>query len=397
MARLYARGGDKVVWFNNTFDHYKKQHRFARTTIIEPEPNLTLVGLQGRPYTKNVSFQRIGHHRDVAADWQRIIQDMPRPDVIVASMPPLELARAAVRYGKRRSVPVIVDIRDLWPDIFLEVFPKKLLWAGRLAVSPFYSMLKESVRKASVISGVTEHAVDWARNQTGEPRGPFDGALPLACEPADVSDVAMAEAGKFWDSLGVHADSPELTVCFLGNLTRRIEFDTVLQAARMFPPEMAGKVRFVLCGAGDRAKDIADCAAQTQFMIAPGWINAPQIAVLMQRSQIGLLPYPSSDDYVRLLPNKFFDYCVGGLPILTCLKGHLTGLLRENGAGWIYGNNDPADLIRVLSELTDHREKVAQAAIGVAALARKYSGSKIYGDFREKLARIVAMNDVARQ
>ena len=111
--------------------------------------------------------------------------------------------------------------------------------------------------------------------------------------------------------------------------------------------------------------------------------------MLMQRSQVGLLPYPSSDDYVRLLPNKFFDYCVGRLPILTSLKGHLTGLLQKSGAGWTYENNNPADLVRILTDLCDHRERVVAAADAVAELAKDYTGSKIYGEFRERLSRIV--------
>lgn len=389
MARLYARGGDEVVWFNNTFDHYRKEHRFDRSTTIHPEPNLTLVGLQGRAYKKNVSVARILHHRDTATDWERIVKDMPVPDIIVASMPSLELARSAVRYGEKHNAPVVVDIRDLWPDIFLEAAPKGFEWAGRIAVSPFYAMLKEGVRKAAAVSGVTESAVDWARNHAGMPRGVFDGHLPLAYEPEEFFGAAMADASRFWDERGVRADSLELTVCFLGNLTKRIEFDTVLQAARQFPKEMEGKVRFVLCGAGDRAADIAACAAETKFMLAPGFVNAPKIAVLMQRSQIGLLPYPSSDDYVRLLPNKFFDYCVGGLPILTSLKGHLTSLLQKSGAGWTYENNVPSDLIRILTELSNDRARVSAATAAVAELAKGYTGKKIYGEFRDRLARIV--------
>jgi glycosyltransferase involved in cell wall biosynthesis len=390
MARLYAKGGDRVVWFNNTFDHYRKAYRFTQSTTIELQPNLTLVGLHGRAYSKNASMRRILHHRGVTADFRRIAKTMPTPEVIVASMPPLELSRTAVRYGKRHNVPVIVDIRDLWPDIFLEVFPKNLQWAGRLAIAPFYRMLKESVNKANAISGVTEHAVDWALKNAKKQRGQFDGALPLAYEPEEFSDAALRDAGKFWDDIGIRADSKALTVCFMGSLTRRVEFDTVLAAARMFPPEMERKVRFVLCGAGERAKDIEKCAAESRFMISPGWINAPQIAVLMKRSQIGLLPYPSSADFTRMLPNKFFDYCGGGLPILTCLTGHLSNLLAKSGAGWMYRSNDPADLVRVLTKLSEHQGLITRAAACVAELAKDYSGAKVYGAFRTKLDEIVA-------
>lgn len=312
------------------------------------------------------------------------------PDVIVASMPPLELARAGVCYGKANNVPVIVDIRDLWPDIFLEIFPKPLLWAGKLAVSPFYAMLRESAKGATGISGVSEHAVDWALAHAGKARDRFDGQLPLAYEQEDYSAEALGDAGRFWDARGVTADSGALNICFLGNLTKRIEFDTVLEAARLLPESLAGKVRFILCGAGDRADDIARCAAETKFMLAPGFINGAQIAMLMQRSQIGLLPYPSSDDYVRLMPNKFFDYLGGGLPILTSLTGHTGDTITRNGAGWIYRNNDAQDLVRIVLQMNSDRAAVTQAARHSAELATQYAAKTIYGAFRKRLAAMVA-------
>jgi glycosyltransferase involved in cell wall biosynthesis len=390
MAQLYARGGDEVVWFNNTFDHYQKKHRFAQSTITAPEPNLTLVGLQGRAYTKNVSLRRILHHRDVEADWWRITRTMPKPDVIVASMPPLELSRAAVRYGEHHGVPVIVDIRDLWPDIFLEVFPQKTLWAGRFAVSPFYNMLRESVRKSSAISGVSEYAVDWALGKVGRRRGVFDGALPLAYSPSQVDAAALAKAGNFWDAAGVYADQKFLTVCFFGSLTPRIELDTVFTVAQNLSADMQGKVRIVVCGIGQRAGEVQQCASQTPFLISGGWINAAQIAVLMQRSQIGLLPYPSSDDFTKIIPNKVFDYLSGGLPILTCLTGATGNLVTERGVGWMYRNGDAGNLARMLLDLSNHPEHISLAAARSAEVAKEFSAEKIYGEFRDRLIRIIA-------
>ena len=393
MARIYARGGDEVVWFNNTFDHYKKKHRYANPTVVSVEPNLTLVGLYGRSYSKNISVARIMHHRQVAANFLEVAETLAVPDIIVASMPPLELSRAAVRYGKKNNVPVIVDIRDLWPDIFLEAFPKPLLWAGRIAIAPFYRMLHESVNDAAAVSGVSEHAVDWALVNGGRPRRPFDGQLPLARQSEHASAEALESAGKFWDAFGITENSESLNICFLGNLTRRIEFDPILAAARMLPAHLNGKIKLVLCGAGDRAEDIDKCAKETNFLIAPGWVNAPQISVLMKRSQVGILPYPSSDDYVKLMPNKFFDYLGGGLPILTSLTGHTGDTILRFGAGWLYRNNNPQDLLSVIMELSGNRELVTQAAAGSAKLAKLYSADVIYGEFRERLKSIVKLKN----
>lgn len=394
MARLYARGGDTVVWFNNTFDHCTKAHRFPASRTIEIEPNLTIVGLHGRPYTKNISLARIQHHRDVASDFKRLAQGLSVPDVIVASMPPLELSQAATVYGNEHRVPVDVDIRDLWPDIFLEVAPKGLKWAGRIALLPFYSMLSRSVHGAAAVSGVSESAVDWALRHASRTRSQFDGALPLAYSPDEISPDALQKAEAFWDKEGIISDPEALTICFFGSLTPRIELDTVMEAAKRIPAELAGKIRIVLCGTGALEQAVRDCAMQTPFLSYHGWVDAAQISALLRRSQVGLLPYQSSPDFVRAIPNKVFDYLAGGMPILTCLTGVTGVLVTKNHAGWLYRNGDADDLVRHLVELHRDREQLAAAAANSADIAKDYSAAKIYGAFRERL---VAMIDAAEK
>ena len=41
-----------------------------------------------------------------------------KPDIIVVSLPTIEFSYEACRYGEKNNVPVIVDVRDLWPDSF---------------------------------------------------------------------------------------------------------------------------------------------------------------------------------------------------------------------------------------------------------------------------------------
>jgi glycosyltransferase involved in cell wall biosynthesis len=390
MAQQYARAGDEVVWFNGTFDHYQKAHRYECDTTIITEPRLTLVGLYGRPYHRNVSLARILHHRDVRAAFCRQARRLPKPDVIVVSMPPLELSLAAVRYGQAHGVPVVVDIRDLWPDIWLEVAPKPFQGAARLALQPYYRMLRISVDLSSALTGVSDHAVEWGLAHATRPRHALDGVLPLAYEPPVLAPQAVAEAERFWSERGIEGRPDRLTLCYFGNISRRYEFDTVFDAAEQLPEAWRDKILFVLCGQGERDSELRKRAARCASIVMPGWIDAAQIEVLKQRSQIGLLPYPSSDDYVRLMPNKVFDYLTGGLPILTCLRGATGELIEREGCGWMYENNAPDTLARILVELAQDPVRVRRAAQESMRVARLFSAAEVYGKFRERLGALVA-------
>lgn len=389
MALHYARGGDEIVWFNDTFDAPRKRHRFAIGTMLQAEPRLTLIGLHGSGYARNVSLARIRYHRQLANEFTRLAEPMQPPDAIVASMPPLELAEAMMRYGQAHNVPVVTDIRDLWPDIWVEVAPRPLWPFAKALLKPYYNSLARIVAGSSAISGVSELAVDWALSAGHRARNPFDGILPLAYEPPVLTPDEIARASAFWSAQGIVENGHDLVVCYFGVLSRRYEFEPVFRALEMMSAQERSRVRIVICGAGEAEAGMRSRLDPEGRIQMPGWMDAAQIEVLKRRAHVGLLPYPSSQDYVQLLPNKVFDYLTGGLPILTSLKGNVANLVTGNGVGWLYENNDAADLKRHLVRLEEDRAGVMKAAEKSVALAARYSAKKIYDDFRARLVAIV--------
>src|SRR5207247_1738128 len=95
LADLLHRRGHTVVWWTSTFDHVRKRHRFDADTIRDLEPGYRLVLLHGTGYTKNVSLRRIADHRATARAFTRLAEAQDRPDVILCSLPTLELSAAA--------------------------------------------------------------------------------------------------------------------------------------------------------------------------------------------------------------------------------------------------------------------------------------------------------------
>ena len=80
-----------------------------------------------------------------------------KPDAIVVSVPPLNLARAVVRWGKKHGVKTIVDIQDAWPETFARVLPG---WAVKL----LGRVARAVYRDADAISAVADGYLELARN-----------------------------------------------------------------------------------------------------------------------------------------------------------------------------------------------------------------------------------------
>ena len=82
-------------------------------------------------------------------------------------MPTIELAYYSVKYAKKNSIPVVIDIRDLWPDIFYlnqKSKIKKIIL--KLIFSISNNKLKYALANCSSVIGITDPIVKWAESKT---------------------------------------------------------------------------------------------------------------------------------------------------------------------------------------------------------------------------------------
>src|SRR4030067_2188159 len=142
LAGFLVRRGHEVLWWTSAYDHMRKSHRVAEDTFVSLAENYRMAMLHSCGYRRNISLARLADHRGLARRFSALAPREPAPDVTLSSMPTIELSREAVRYARSRRIPVGLDIRDLWPDIFVDSVP---VWGGlpaRLLLSPLFRDLR---------------------------------------------------------------------------------------------------------------------------------------------------------------------------------------------------------------------------------------------------------------
>src|SRR6476619_2826581 len=82
-------------------------------------------------------------------------------------------------YGRRHSIPTIADIRDLWPDIWLDAAPVAARPIAKLLLSPYFALSRSSLASVTAITGITDEFVGWGLARVGRAAGPFDRAFPF--------------------------------------------------------------------------------------------------------------------------------------------------------------------------------------------------------------------------
>ena len=389
-AALLARRGHQVTWWTSNFDHFRKRTvgRAGETPIA---PGFEAFLLEGGGYRSNVGLARLRDHRRIAVGFRNAAVRRPDPDIVVAALPSVDLALEAVRYGQSRGVPVVLDMRDMWPDIFVEVLPRFLRGIGRLGMAPLFRLSREACAGATAITGITDAFVDWGVARGDRPRTPLDRSFPMGYVSSSPPADRLQEAEAFWRAKGLAAESGRFVACFIGSIGRQFDFDSILGAARILA---AGSVpvSFVLCGTGDRQKEVAARAKELPNVLLPGWIDGAQVHVLLRRSSVGLDPLPNRFDYLATINNKCIEYLSAGLPVVSCPDtGTIAELLRVERCGLSYPTSKAdalAGILRRLAEDPGERQRLAENAVRV--YQQRFVAETVYAQMADYLQDVVS-------
>jgi glycosyltransferase involved in cell wall biosynthesis len=377
LATELVEQGHKVTWFNSTFYHARKIQRFSENQKINISKNYDIQLIWANSYKKNVSLSRLLHHRNTASRFSDIADRTERPDVILCSMPTIELAEVTVKYANENNIPVVIDIRDLWPDIFIEMVPKTI----GMVIKPYINRSKKRLNKllsnCDAITALTDSFLDWGLRYANRKRTSFDRVFNMAYKVEISKNTTCHE---HWESYGV--EKGDFIVSFFGTLGKQFEFDPIIEAAKEL--RNIKKIKFIICGDGESMPQIKEKAKDLNNIFFPGWINQTSIHSLLEISSVGLAPYRESINFTMNIPNKFGEYLSSGLPVLLSIRGDMETLTTKYNCGYVY--NDGKHLAKLITNLHSDGELLKSMSINANRLFEdRFDANNVYAQMAEYL------------
>jgi glycosyltransferase involved in cell wall biosynthesis len=359
LACYLKNKGHDVVWWTSSFNHFSKQYYTFKDSVLSWEGgDIRLLKSVG--YQSNISLKRFLEHAGVARKFMRQAKYLTPPDVILVSFPTIELAYAAMLFGKRSGIPVIVDVRDLWPDVIINFLPQRLRFLARLVLFKLVYRAQQALLNSDSVLAVSDSYMQWALKYSGRIRGEFDEVIPLGYE-APESSVSKISVEQKLLRLGVRKDA---VICwYVGTFGHHYDLSPIIEAARMFYKKGRLDVQFVISGKGDLGVRWRNQATDLKNVIFTGWIEADEINWMRMKTSIGLQPY--AQNAPQGLANKLFEYLSAGIPVVSSLKGDNDILIKQYGCGLTYKAGDALDCYEKLCMLIDDpnlRENMASAA-----------------------------------
>jgi glycosyltransferase involved in cell wall biosynthesis len=357
LAEELTRRGHEVLWWSSAFSHARKRFICRGSELVTAPAGYQIQLLAAIAYRKNISLRRIISYRGLARSFRRLSQQRLRPDVIVSSYPNIELSRAAVELGERWSIPVVLDICDLWPDIFVDLAPHGLHWLARAILFPMFRDAAVALRSCDSIMAVSDGYLQWALQRAGRSATDQDLVLHLGYAQPEVDRQTRAGAARSLRERGV---DPEKTIAwFIGVFGHTYDLQTVVEAARRC--QDLQQLQIVLSGDGEQMASLQRLTSGLSNVLLTGWVDAAEIACLMDWSQIGLAAY--GERAPQGLPNKIFEYLCAGIAILSSLRGESEALLVEHECGLSYSSADQlADRLHQLCTRPQQLQNMADRA-----------------------------------
>jgi glycosyltransferase involved in cell wall biosynthesis len=358
LARKLAERGHDVTWWTPDFDHYGKRHRTGGDAEIPVNDRFRVRLIRSLGYQRHVGPRRLLHHELLASRWRRAVATLPPPDLVVSGWPTPEFAASVVAYAGAHGIPSVVDIRDLWPDLWIDRVPAVARPAARLALRRYYDMARLAMSGASAIVGVTDEYVDWGVQHAGRPRSDDDRAFAFRFRAPEPAPADLELARNRLAELGFTPDD-RLTLVFAGAFGRSYGLDVAVEAGRRLDRDAPGRVRIVLLGSGDRWNRIADAARELDSVLVLPRVGLAELVVAYQHADLGLAPYLDIENFRRNVPNKIDEYLGAGLPVVAGVDGAIARLIDKHGVGRRYEPDDAASLAALAATLAEDRSEVS--------------------------------------
>jgi glycosyltransferase involved in cell wall biosynthesis len=265
-----------------------------------------------------------------------------RPDVVLATTPPLFTGLAGLAIGRTMRVPLVLDVRDLWPAAatsLRQISPGLVSSAAELIERRLY-------RAAAAVAAVTQPFCEHVDSIRRKPP-------KTALIPNGTLEQFFAENGS--DRLGV--DDERFLVTFAGTHGIAQALPSALEAAE----RLRGDADFAFVGEGPVKHLIVDQARERKLTNVHFHAQVPleEITPILRASDALLVTLSSHPTFEQFVPSKLTDFMAVGRPVLLAAAGESARLVESVAAGVVVPPEDPDALAEAVRWLRAHPEEAS--------------------------------------
>jgi glycosyltransferase involved in cell wall biosynthesis len=387
MANALSEAGHEVVWWVSNFEHRSKKFRSIGSDKVIINKNFTINIVPSTAYYKHISFARIIYERNFCNNlYDEALQLKDYPDVIIVGEPALFASDIIIKLVKKVKSKLVIDIIDIWPELFSIFLPKYLVRFERILFFPFYIRRSWFIKKADALVAVSNDYLDLGRRyfKSNLYDTIYWGLSLNRVNSVFSPEMVNLELTKYQIPLKHCGD---FYVIYAGTLGDNYDLKTILNVALRFN-KIHNHIKFIIAGDGPLFLYISNFIFKNKLsnVFFIGRIDNESLHCLFSVCDIGLCSYVKNSTVS--MPIKFYDYVSAGLPILSSLDREISKVLYTENIGLTYLSENENDLADKILLLFNNPEFISVMKKNALVARDKFSYGKQYDKIVKLLAKI---------
>lgn len=312
--------------------------------------------------------------------WIPILLARSKADVVIAVIPPLQIAVWPRIYNALRGVPCVLHVQDLQVDAALRLNMLDAKWLGRVLYWAERRLLMGATRVATITNAMRQRVIS---------KGVSDSKVWLFPNWANIEHVRPQDRNNEFRQSLVENERTTLVV-YAGSMGEKQGLELILDTAEEL--RNRSDVKFLLVGAGPARARLMRASADRelhnlQFLdVQPvhrlsAMLAAGDIHLVVQRREAADL----------VMPSKLANILASGRAcVVTADRGTvLAATVETNGLGVVVPPENPSALAEAVSALAVDEARRMQYGARARVFAEEHlSRDRIIGSFERKLTEL---------
>lgn len=284
-------------------------------------------------------------------------------DMIYASSTPLTVGLVGKWVAKLKRCRFVFEVRDLWPDVPMELGIIRNKWLIRLLNNMERDIYKQSDRIIALSSGMKDVIAA---------KGISENKIDVI---TNFADIELFQSINIAEQTNMYVLYPELQNHFISLYAGTIGFvNHVEYILKLAQNTVDSRILYVIVGDGKEKPRLvkeAEKLGLTNVLFLDS-VSKRDAMILMTMSDVGMCfvrPHPILD---RNSQNKLFDFWAAGKPTLINYKGWQDEAMRAYEAGHGFDYEELDEMTAYIESICHHRDNYEQLSMNTKALANCY-------------------------
>lgn len=299
-----------------------------------------------------------------------------KSDVIFATSTPLTIALPGAYASWRQRIPLVFEVRDLWPTVPIALGILKHPFLITLATWLEKFAYKQSARVVALAPGMADGVAE-----TGYDKRRI-AIIPNGCDLGLFENQLVndnVQSKKHYSILYIGAIGPANGVEYIPRLAKALADEY---------PDIS--IEFNVIGDGKNFESVNRLSEQlgvlNKSVFLLGAKSKREIPAWTARCTATIMTYDGPEILYRdSVSNKFFDSMAAGKPVIANFSGFSTLIAKSAGAGIILPKSNFSSAARQLINILDNKDFLHSAPKACIALAKTHFDRDALARSLEKL------------